>query len=105
VILEGLGSANEEKAQCLLFSATTPPWVKEIGRKYQEDVLHIDSTSEEGGARVATTVRHLAVQLPPGTDAKKSILEDIIAVEISRDALSDDEDEDDDDDDDDDEGG
>lgn len=98
VILEGLGSANEEKSQCLLFSATTPPWVKEIGRQYQKDVLHIDATSEEGGARVAKTVRHLAVQLPPGADSKKFILEDIIAVEISRDAEeSDDEDVDDDD--------
>lgn len=98
VILEGVGSKNDEKTQCLMFSATTPPWVKEIGRRYQTDVLHIDSTTDEGGARVANTVRHLAVQLPPGVDAKKSILEDIIAVEISRDAESDDEDESDDDD-------
>jgi superfamily II DNA/RNA helicase len=86
VILEGAGKANEQKTQCLLFSATTPSWVKEIGRQYQKDVLHIDSTTEEGGARVANTVRHCAVQLPPGADSKKSVLEDIIAVEISRDA-------------------
>ena len=86
VILEGVGKENPEKTQCLLFSATTPSWVKDIGRKYQKDVLHIDSTEDEGGARVAKTVRHLAVQVPPGIEAKKSILEDIIAVEISRDA-------------------
>lgn len=86
VILENVGSKNEEKTQCLLFSATTPPWVKEIGRQYQEDVLSIDSTSKESGARTATTVRHTAVQVPPGLDAKKAILEDIIAVEISKDA-------------------
>jgi ATP-dependent RNA helicase DDX21 len=87
--LEDIGSANQEKTQCLLFSATTPNWVQDIGRKYQKDVIHIDSTSEEGGARVAKTVRHLAVQLPPGPDAKKAVLEDIIAVEISKDAVSD----------------
>ena len=86
VILEGVGSANSKKTQCLLFSATTPPWVKEIGQNYQEDVLAIDSTGEEGGARVANTVRHLAVQLPPGVASKKAILEDVIAVEISKDA-------------------
>ena len=86
VILENVGSKNEEKTQCLLFSATTPPWVKEIGRQYQEDVLSIDSTSQLTGARTATTVRHTAVQVPPGPDAKRAILEDIIAVEISRDA-------------------
>ena len=86
VILEGIGSANEHKTQCLLFSATTPPWVKNIGKQYQEDVFAIDATGDDGGARVATTVRHLAVQLPPGMEAKKAVLEDIIAVEISKDA-------------------
>ena len=84
-ILDGLGEDNEEKAQCLLFSATTPPWVKEIGKQYQEDVVAIDATGDDGGARVATTVRHMAIQIPPGRDSKKSILEDIIAVEISKD--------------------
>jgi ATP-dependent RNA helicase DDX21 len=64
-ILEDVGADNDRKTQCLLFSATTPPWVKEIGKRYQEDVLAIDSTGDEGGARVAKTVRHLAVQLPP----------------------------------------
>ena len=86
VILENVGVKNEHKTQCLLFSATTPPWVKEIGRQYQEDVISIDSTSKQEGARTATTVRHTAVQVPPGSDAKRAILEDIIAVEISRDA-------------------
>jgi len=86
-IMEGVGSENEEKTQCLMFSATTPDWVKSIGRQYQKDVLMIDSTAEEGGgARVATTVRHLAIQVPPGAESWKQILEDIIAVEISKDA-------------------
>lgn len=83
-ILDGIGSSNSEKAQCLLFSATTPPWVKGIGRQYQKDVLSIDVTANEGsGVRTATTVRHLAVQVPPG-DGKKAILEDIIAVNICK---------------------
>jgi len=85
VILDGLGESNDKKPQCLLFSATTPPWVTSIGRKYQEDVIAIDSTGDEGGARVAKTVRHIAVQVPPGAGSKKAILEDIIAVEISKD--------------------
>lgn len=84
-ILKGVGSKNPKKTQCLLFSATTPPWVKQIGRLYQHDVLAIDSTTDEGGARVAKTVRHTAIQLPPGDASKTSVLEDIIAVEISRD--------------------
>ncbi|KAL7554338.1 hypothetical protein ACHAWF_018196 [Thalassiosira exigua] len=85
VILEGAGSANDDKMQCLLFSATTPPWVREIGSRYQTDALSIDITSDQSGARTASTVRHTAIQVPFGPDAKKAILEDIIAVEISKD--------------------
>ena len=85
VVLDGVGGNNEEKTQCLLFSATTPPWVKDIGRSYQsKDVVSIDATTDTG-ARTATTVRHMAIQVPPGRDSKKSILEDIIAIEISKD--------------------
>jgi ATP-dependent RNA helicase DDX21 len=84
VILEGVGSANEQKTQVLLFSATTPPWVKEIGSNYQEDVLSIDITGQKE-SRTATTVRHVAIQVPFGPTAKKDMLEDIIAVEISKD--------------------
>ena len=84
-ILAGIGSANDQKTQCLLFSATTPSWVKDIGNNYQENAIMIDSTSKATGARTATTVRHLAVQLPPGPNSRNQILEDIIAVEISKD--------------------
>jgi len=79
-------SGEDEKVQMCLFSATTPPWVKQIAEQYQtNDVLEIDSTTKEGGgARVATTVRHLAIQVPPGVESRKQILEDIIAVEISK---------------------
>lgn len=83
VILDGIGSKNDGKTQALLFSATTPSWVKKIGAKYQDNVYSIDATGNEG-ARVATTVTHKAIQLPPGVEAKKQALEDIIAVEISR---------------------
>jgi len=84
IILKGVGKNNEQKTQCCMFSATTPSWVKEIGRNYQTNVLSIDATSDNE-ARTATTVRHVAIQVPPGADSKKMILEDIIAVEISKD--------------------
>mmetsp|Transcript_8746 Transcript_8746/g.21953 ORF Transcript_8746/g.21953 Transcript_8746/m.21953 type:complete len:888 (-) Transcript_8746:211-2874(-) len=87
-ILKGCGKDNGKKPQCLLFSATTPPWVKSIGRQYQKDVIAIDATGDEGGSRVAKTVRHTAVQVPPGVGSKRSILEDIIAIEISKDMKS-----------------
>ena len=90
IILDGVGRSNNEKTQCLLFSATTPPWVKQIGSRYQENVLSIDITGDKAGARTATTVRHVAIQVPPGHDAKRAILEDIIAIEISKDTNLDD---------------
>eukprot|EP00571_Detonula_confervacea_P011516 CAMPEP_0172306568 /NCGR_PEP_ID=MMETSP1058-20130122/7616_1 /TAXON_ID=83371 /ORGANISM="Detonula confervacea, Strain CCMP 353" /LENGTH=876 /DNA_ID=CAMNT_0013018497 /DNA_START=120 /DNA_END=2750 /DNA_ORIENTATION=+ len=90
VILENAGQSNDEKTQCLLFSATTPPWVREIGSRYQKNALSIDITGDKVGARTATTVRHTAIQVPFGPDAKKAILEDIIAVEISKDINLDD---------------
>ncbi|OEU08954.1 DEAD-domain-containing protein, partial [Fragilariopsis cylindrus CCMP1102] len=63
-MLDGFGKDNGKKPQCLLFSATTPPWVKQIGRQYQENVIAIDATNDTGGSRVATTVRHTAIQVP-----------------------------------------
>uniref|UniRef100_A0A7S4ARI6 RNA helicase n=1 Tax=Pseudo-nitzschia australis TaxID=44445 RepID=A0A7S4ARI6_9STRA len=84
-ILDGLGIDNGKKPQCLLFSATTPPWVKQIGRQYQRDVKSIDATGDDGGLRVANTVRHTAIQCPWGIESKRAILEDIIAIEISKD--------------------
>mmetsp|Transcript_59682 Transcript_59682/g.121692 ORF Transcript_59682/g.121692 Transcript_59682/m.121692 type:complete len:849 (-) Transcript_59682:1378-3924(-) len=87
-ILDGLGVDNGKKPQCLLFSATTPPWVKQIGRQYQTNVKSIDATGDDGGSRVAKTVRHTAIQCPWGVESKKAILEDIIAIEISKDMKS-----------------
>merc|ERR1712151_137840 len=88
VILEDIGIANDVKTQYLLFSATTPSWVNNIARKYQDNnVLSIDATSNKE-ARTATTIRHIAIQVPPDFESKKAILEDIIAVEISKDMVN-----------------
>jgi ATP-dependent RNA helicase DDX21 len=84
-ILNGLGDDNGKKPQVMMFSATTPPWIKQIGRQYQQDVLAIDATGDDDGARVAKTVRHTAIKVPPGIESKRAILEDIIAIEISKD--------------------
>jgi len=83
-IVNNVGSANGEKTQFLLFSATTPDWVKKIGRRYTDNPLSIDATGDEGGARTASTVRHMAIRIAPGLNARKAVIEDIIAVEISK---------------------
>ena len=84
-VLDGAGSVNEEKPQVLLFSATTPDWVQSIASQYQQDAKSIDSTKHEKGARTAKTVRHVAIQIPPNKNDRAAMLEDIIAVEISKD--------------------
>ena len=88
-VMEDAGSSNNQKPQVLLFSATTPDWVTSIAADYQDNALRIDATANEDGgrgARTAQTVRHLAIQIPPSRDERASMLEDIIAVEISKDA-------------------
>jgi hypothetical protein len=46
-----------------------------------------DMMGDWAGARNTTTVRHMAIQVPFGPDAKKVIVEDFIAIEISKDVL------------------
>ena len=82
-VLGKMGTANKEKPQSLMFSATTPDWVKRIGRQYQTDPFSIDATSDEGGARVATTVRHIAVRVPGADHEIYSILENVIRLQLS----------------------
>ena len=48
--------------------------------------MRIDATTADKGARTAKTVRHLAIQIPPSRNERAAMLEDIIAVEISKDA-------------------
>lgn len=82
-ILEG--SSNPETRnpdvprQTVLFSATHPPWVRQVSAQYQTDVLSIDAVGK-GNSEAASTVEHRAV-LTPGTDtARCSTLADVIAV-------------------------
>jgi hypothetical protein len=46
-----------------------------------------DITGDQAGTRTANMDRHTAIQVPFEPDAKKAILEDIIAIEISKDVL------------------
>ncbi|KAL7579527.1 hypothetical protein ACA910_007902 [Epithemia clementina (nom. ined.)] len=83
-ILRKMGTSNNEKTQILMFSATTPDWVKKVGRQYQRDAYSIDATGDAGGARVATTVRHVAVRVPFGGEDVYSMLENIIRLHLAK---------------------
>jgi len=65
-------------AQVLLFSATTPSWVQNIARQYLKNPINVDAVGS-GGTRSATTIRHVAVKVPENMQARKNILEDVIA--------------------------
>ncbi|KAH8066020.1 helicase [Aureococcus anophagefferens] len=76
-------AAPLRRPQTLLFSATTPSWVKKLTSKYLEDPELVDVVGD-ARQQAATTVTHKAVLVPRGPDARASLLEDIIAVEISK---------------------
>ncbi|KAH8073536.1 helicase [Aureococcus anophagefferens] len=76
-------AAPLRRPQTLLFSATAPSWVKKLTSKYLEDPELVDVVGD-ARQQAATTVTHKAVLVPRGPDARASLLEDIIAVEISK---------------------
>lgn len=80
-ILGQMKNGQTSKTQTLLFSATTPDWVKKLAGQYQRNAFSIDATGDEGGARVATTVRHVAVSVP-STEEAYGMLENIIKIQL-----------------------
>ena len=74
-----LDGSVQSQRQTVLFSATHPPWVRDVCREYQTDPITIDAVGK-GNSEAATTVEHRAV-LTPGSDfARCSTLADIISV-------------------------
>jgi ATP-dependent RNA helicase DDX21 len=63
--------------QGMLFSATMPTWVKKLARKYLKDPLTIDLVGETD-EKLAEGIKLYA--LSTGQSAKRSILNDLIAV-------------------------
>ncbi|CAM9206237.1 unnamed protein product, partial [Heterosigma akashiwo] len=65
-------------AQVLLFSATTPPWVAKIAKAYLKDPLSIDTVGGDDQTRLATTVRHVGIEVAART--RWQVLEDLVSV-------------------------
>ena len=66
--------------QMLLFSATMPGWICKLTDKHMNAPVFLDAV-QEGETRLADTIKHLAVRLPPIHDrfeAVASYVEDII---------------------------
>jgi len=71
------GNFDTDSAQVLMFSATTPDWVKEISSRYTDKPVSIDAVGNSQ-TRLATTVNHVSIEVD--RDLKAGILEDLIAV-------------------------
>jgi ATP-dependent RNA helicase DDX21 len=78
-----LRRVDMDKSQTLMFSATTPDWIEQIARKYLKKPLRLDA-SDDGGARTATTVSHRALLVPGNMQARVSLLEDVVTLELQR---------------------
>lgn len=66
--------------QMLLFSATMPGWICKVTDKHMDHPVFLDAV-QEGETRLADTITHLAVRLPPARDrfeAISSVAEDLI---------------------------
>ena len=76
-------AAAHYRPQTLLFSATNPRWVKQLTRKFMASDHEFVDVVGDGAQQAATSVSHKAVLVPRSDAARASLLEDIIAVEIS----------------------
>jgi len=75
--------ANDMQVQTLLFSATTPKWIKQLTKRYLVQPKLVDVVGDDRN-QGSTTVTHKAVLVP--REARASLLEDIIQVEVSNQA-------------------
>lgn len=74
------GNGRESDVQMLLFSATMPGWICKVTDKHMDNPVFLDAV-QEGETRLADTITHLAVRLPPAHDrfeAISSVAEDLI---------------------------
>ena len=74
-----LEAASAQDRQTVLFSATHPPWVRDVSRQHQTDPIEIDAVGK-GQSEAATSVDHRAVLTPAAETARCSTLADVIAV-------------------------
>lgn len=73
-------SGGNRNVQMLLFSATMPGWICKLTDKHMSEPIFLDAV-QEGETRLASTITHLAVRLPPIYDrfeAVSAYVEDII---------------------------
>ncbi|XP_070819862.1 nucleolar RNA helicase 2 [Chaetodon trifascialis] len=78
ILASSYGKENDSNPQTLLFSATCPPWVYEVAKKYMKPgCKHIDLIGKKT-QKAATTVEHLAIACH--WSQRAAVLGDVIQV-------------------------
>ncbi|KEG02837.1 ATP-dependent helicase, putative [Plasmodium vinckei vinckei] len=73
-----LSYINIKDAQVLLYSATTPSWIKDISSKYLKNPIFIDVVNTTN--KTSKNIQHIAIKTPYDIKEKAMLLEDIILV-------------------------
>lgn len=73
-----LSYINLKEAQILLYSATTPSWVKDISSRYMKNPFFIDVVDSSN--KTSKNIKHIAIKTPYDIKEKALLLEDIILV-------------------------
>uniref|UniRef100_A0A8C9GS06 RNA helicase n=1 Tax=Piliocolobus tephrosceles TaxID=591936 RepID=A0A8C9GS06_9PRIM len=67
-----------KKAQVLLYSATTPSWIKDVCSKYLKNPRVVDVVDSVN--KTAKNIKHIAIKTPHDIKEKALLLEDVILV-------------------------
>ena len=67
-----LAVSNQRAVQMLLFSATMPGWICSLTDKHMDDPIFLDAV-DPNESRLAPTIEHLAIRLPPTYDRVEAI--------------------------------
>ena len=75
-----LGLCTYEQRQTCLFSATLPPWVREVAPKYMRTEPTIVDLVGDRDVKASTDVRHIAIGAPGPVSQRVSCINDAIAM-------------------------
>ena len=76
-----LGACSHPERQTCLFSATLPPFVREVAPKYmRNDPELVDLVGDGPGQKASSDVRHIVISAPGPTQMRASTINDVIAM-------------------------
>ena len=80
---EILGQCTNESRQTCLFSATLPPWVRQVAPTYMKTKPTIVDLVGDSAVKASTDVRHLAIGAPGPVQQRAATINDVISMYAS----------------------